>query len=300
MKSERRHELKTNTLARQLETLPEFGRRHGNKLMIALIGVLLVILLVRNRIASSREQAERAAFSLNHARALISQLEISFERVNRPEQMVAVAQQVARGGEEAVAQVLEATDDPRLLAEARLARGDLNWELANLPEVPGATTRPDLQLPKSGEQLLQAAADSYQAVVDSDSAPRESKTTARLSLGAVAENRRQWDKARDQYQKVVDDPAVPKPMKDLAVQALNRLPEIQKPVLLVPPSAAPAGQSSTPSATAPSATTPSTTPSSTTTSPATAPSTTAPSTVPATRPSTAPATNATPQPAKPG
>lgn len=283
MKAQRRHELKTNTLARQLETLPEVGRQHGTKILLGVAGVLLVVLLIRQRIASSREQAELAAYSLNHARALIGQLETSYERVTRPEQMVAVAQQVARGGEEAVAQVLERSDDPRLLAEARLARGDLNWQLANLPEAPGATTRPDLQLPRSNEQLLQSAADSYQAVADFDAAPHNTKIAARLGLAAVAENRHQWDKAREHYQKVVDDAGAPKPLKGLAAQALSRLQEIQKPVLLAPPATGPASQPATQA----------------TTQPGTAPST-LPTTTPASAPVTKPSADAKPQAPKPG
>ena len=243
MKSERRHELKQNTLARGLETLPDVGRRHGTKVLVVVMIGLLLALLIRSRVTSAREAADSAAYSLNHGRELIDQMREAGDLVVTGRipstQLVTISQNVAKGVETAAQQVLDSTDDPRLMAEARLVRGDLNWHLANLPEAPGATTRPDLALPKTDDQLLQAAAESYQAVLETPSAPRESLITARLSLAAVAENRRQWDQARQHYQNVVDDSAAPKPLRDVAVEALNRLQTIQKPPLIAPPSTNP-------------------------------------------------------------
>jgi hypothetical protein len=122
-----------------------------------------------------------------------------------------------------------------MIAEARLVQGDLNWHLANLPDFPGATTRPELALPKPDEQYLNAAADAYRAVLNGPTPPVESATSARLGLAAVHENRREWDKAKEQYQKVVDDTAAPKPLKDLAAQALSRLETLRRTPLMVPP-----------------------------------------------------------------
>jgi hypothetical protein len=45
MKAQRRHELKTNTLAQQLERLPFTLREHGGKILLAVIAVLLIIVL---------------------------------------------------------------------------------------------------------------------------------------------------------------------------------------------------------------------------------------------------------------
>ena len=122
-------------------------------------------------------------------------------------------------------------EDPRLLAEARLARGDLNWKLANFPDLPGAQTQPALQFTRSRQDLLKTAADSYLNVIEDPAAPPESQRTAHLGLAAVYENRREWDKARAEYQKVVNDTSVPKPFKDLAVDRLNNLEQVQHPPL---------------------------------------------------------------------
>jgi tetratricopeptide (TPR) repeat protein len=219
-------------LARGLEHLPEVSRRHGSKILFVILALLVVTFLLRQRITATREASERAAYALNEVRGAIRDLDSAAERVGRPEQLAGILQQVSTSGEEAIRQVLESTDNPALLAEAQLARGDLNWQLATFPDIPGATTRPELQLTRTDEQLLQAAADSYQAVVDNGSAPRGTVVTARLSLAAVAENRGQWDKAREHYQKVIDDTQAPKPLKDLAVQRLQALEEIKNPPLI--------------------------------------------------------------------
>ncbi len=49
MKSDRRHDLKTNALSRGIAELPEFGRRYGNKVLLVLIFILLAVFLVRYR-----------------------------------------------------------------------------------------------------------------------------------------------------------------------------------------------------------------------------------------------------------
>jgi hypothetical protein len=238
MKAQRRHELKQNTLARSLENLPEVSRRHGTKILLVLAVGLAVALLLRSRVTSSRTQAAQAAYSLNHGRELIEQLQEASERIPST-QFIPVAREISKGVEQAVQQVLDSTDDPALLAEARLVQGDLNWQLASMPDPPGATTRPELALPRTDEQLLQAAAEAYQAVLDDPSAPKQAVTTAHLSLAAVAENRRQWEAAREHYQRVVDDTATPKPLKDLAAAGLTRLQTIQRAPLIAPPATAP-------------------------------------------------------------
>lgn len=292
MKAERRHELKQNTLARSLETLPDFGRRHGTKILLVVLVGLAVALLIRNRVTSSRESAQTASYSLSHGRELVDQLRTSAERLP-PAQFVSVAQEISRAVDLAVQQVLEGTDDPRMLAEARILQGDLNWQLAVMPDAPGATTRPELALPRNDEQLLQSAHDAYQAALEQRGAPIESLTTARLGLAAVAENRLKFDEAREHYQKVLDDNDTPKPLKDLAAAAISRLETIRKPPLVAPPATAPVIPGL-------GATQPSTTQS--TTQPATRPGTQpATSTAPATATSPAPpAADAQPQAAEPG
>ena len=271
MKAERRHELKQNTLAHSLESLPEVGRRHGTKILLVVMVGLAVALLIRSRVSSSREAERQAGYRLSHGREMIDQLQTAAERLP-PERFVTVAGEISKAVDQQVQQVLESSDDPRAVAEARILQGDLNWHLAAMPEPPGATTRPELALARGDAQLLQSAADAYQAALEQRGAPQESLVTARLGLAAVAESRAKWDEAREQYQKVLDDTATPKPLKDLAAASISRLETIRKPPLIAPPATLPTttqGATSRPDAT----------------QPATAPSTAAPA-VEATRPAT--------------
>src|SRR4051812_23888925 len=102
MKAQRRHDLKTNTLARGLENLPEASRQHGTKILVAVLGVLLVVFLVRQWLTSSREKAVAAAYSLNNARASIGQLDDALDMGFMSPQIIAdLRQQVARVADEA-------------------------------------------------------------------------------------------------------------------------------------------------------------------------------------------------------
>src|SRR5687768_1772382 len=67
MKSERRHELKTNALARGLGS-PETLRRHGSKVLLAVIVILLIIVWVRQRRSSTAERTIQIAAALTEAR----------------------------------------------------------------------------------------------------------------------------------------------------------------------------------------------------------------------------------------
>jgi hypothetical protein len=55
MKAKRRHDLQTNQLARFMENMPEFLKLHGNKVLLGVIFIALLIVLIRYR-ASSAEQ----------------------------------------------------------------------------------------------------------------------------------------------------------------------------------------------------------------------------------------------------
>jgi hypothetical protein len=279
MKAERRHDLKTNTLARGLETLPEASRQHGTKVMVAVLAVLLIAFLIRQRIISGREKEAYAAYSVTETREVISQLDEAFG-MGSPQSMATLRQEVATRAEEKVRQVLETTDDPRLIAEAKLARGDLNWKLANFPELPGAATQPSLQFPRSRKDLLQTAAGAYQEVLDDPTSPPESMRTARFGLAAVYENQREWDKAKEQYQRIVNDAATPQPFKDQAVDRLNALDDLRRPPLLAAPATAPTSNPTT-------TTSPSTAPA--TTGASTQASTTRAATSPSSKPASAPA-----------
>jgi hypothetical protein len=126
--------------------------------------------------------------------------------------------------------------EPNVVAAALVLKGDLNFELANLPELPGASTRPSLQPERPLSELLSNAEDAYSQVLKDYSGNLPQVTAARFGLAAVAEDRAlddlsQWDKAREFYQDVLDSDAY-QPFKDLATQKIGLLKDLQKPLAL--------------------------------------------------------------------
>jgi hypothetical protein len=162
--------------------------------------------------------------------------------------------------------------------------------------LPEAATRPTLKLDKSPSELLDAAAKEYQNVLVDTKAPQLSRTTARFSLAAVAENRAKWDEAKSQYQSIVDDASTAVSFKAEARQRLAMLDllkldqfvtettAVEGPIFAPLPKPATTQSSTAPAATGPAATGPATR------------SATAPAAAPV---SPAPATSGPPAPAPP-
>src|SRR5438874_2427134 len=113
MKSERRHELRENTLVRSLEHLPSTWRTYVGQIVVPLIIVLAVFLLVRYRIDSNRERVERTAQSLAETRALINQLRSGALWQMSEESLAALRSQASVEGENYISQILRDSDDPR-------------------------------------------------------------------------------------------------------------------------------------------------------------------------------------------
>src|SRR5579859_4313132 len=188
MKSERRHDLKTNTLSQQLEGLPDYWRDYGNKVLLAVIVGLLVYISVRYYRDKKAKDAEQVAASLETIRTSMGELDQlqMVEATGSPAASEARLK-VSSAINDAISTILSTSKDPKIIARAYVAQGDLDWKLANMPDPPGATTRPDLKMPNR-EGLLGGAAEFYTKVLDP---PYSSEPldvfTARLGLAAVAE-----------------------------------------------------------------------------------------------------------------
>lgn len=237
MKAERRHELKTNALARGLEGLPNYWREYGSRVLLVVLVAAIVFLLVRywndKKASDARivaESSETAATSVEE----LSRLPLQAQRL--PASMVADARDKARQqADQAINTILNTTKDPKTIASAYQMRGNLNWTLANFPELPGSTTLPtSLQLTDRGAYLEQARA-AYEKVLDpAYSASIDNVFAARMGLAAVAENEGQWERAKSQYQAIADAPNMPPAFKDLADRRIANLAKYQTPALLVP------------------------------------------------------------------
>lgn len=233
MKAERRHQLQENALARGLVHSPDFFRRYGSHLMLAVIAVLLLVVVVRWRWRGAQESAVTAASALSQARSLIEQIPTAPILVGqtRTESLSSFVGSLTDNAQRQIDLALEASDDVRVTSEAHLLQGDLNWALAALPEVPGSQSRPALALEKSDEQYLNAALDAYQKVLEAGRPP-EVAAAARLGLAAIAENRGDWNGARSHYQSLIDAADAPGPFKDQAQSRIEELAKIRQAPLI--------------------------------------------------------------------
>jgi hypothetical protein len=224
MKAERRHQLQENSLVHALSAAPLVLRKYGTHLLTGLLVVVLAVILLRKRAESARETQVQVSQGLTSARGEVDQIPVDLVRINpdKPDALVNLIRSRDRA-ERFLDYVLENATNPAVLAEARLTRGDLNWQLATLPPLAAAATQPGLKLEKSGDQFLQDAAKSYEEVARDDKAHIASKLTAKLSLAAVAETRRKWDEAKAQYLSVLEDASAPEAFKAQARQRLTLL-----------------------------------------------------------------------------
>jgi len=247
MKAERRHELKTNTLAHQLERLPFTLREHGAKILGIAFVVLLLIVVVNYRIKSARENHNSAAETLGSSRALIRELQQRQERQSWGMPPADIAANVREG----LDSLAGLTDHPSIAAEALVARGDLNLALANLTDLNSTTTQPLLQINEDKAELIQQAKDAYQQVVSQYPDQAISVVTARFGLAAIAEDHGDWDAASEQYQAIQSNVSAAKTFHDLAKlrqdglaiagqAALPGLSDLRQPILLAKPSTRPA------------------------------------------------------------
>jgi hypothetical protein len=236
MKSERRHELKTNALARRLETVPDYWREYGNKVMLVIIVFLIAYLAVRYYNDKKTREAQEIASSMETIQTqlgTIDQLDRMYLQTD-PANVAEIRQKSTLAANDAINTLLNSSKDPKVLARAYLAQGDLDWRLANLPDPPGAATRPELKI-SNRDLLLGEAKSSFARVLDPPyNQGALDLFTARIGLAAIAENQGQWDEAKKQYQSMIDAPNFPAAFKDVARERVSHLADIQKPALIVP------------------------------------------------------------------
>ena len=240
MKAERRHQLQDNTLAKVITKAPTWWQESGGKMLAAALAVLLIVLLVRYRITSGREARAKAADNLATARAMIDQInQLSLMQMAPPQELAVRRKSFMNDASNAIAQAMRLSDDQKVQAEALIAKGDLNWALANQPVLQGAATQPSLQLGKVPTELIHLAAEAYQAVLNNYADLKHATVAARFGLAAIAENRGEWDAAKSHYEKIKSDNPEGGPFTDQADARLRALDVIRQPVVLAAPTTLP-------------------------------------------------------------
>jgi uncharacterized membrane-anchored protein YhcB (DUF1043 family) len=232
MKSERRHELQQNSLASFLENLPIYARVYADRILLVVVLILLVVVIIRWRINASEQRQMQIGNDLATARSSLEQLR-QFVPVGPPDQLAALRGQLITEITTGIENVANNSSekDSQLRAQALLTRGDLFWTLANLRQIPGATTQPLLQLPKTSEDYLQSAQDAYQQVISTYPNQKTAVVAANFGLGAIDENRGQWADAEKIYDQIKNSDA-DKMYKDLADARIKLLPEMERRLLL--------------------------------------------------------------------
>jgi hypothetical protein len=227
MKSEHRHELKTNDLAKHLITTQDYVQRYGGRVALGIAIVILVIVLINQRIASGRKQEQDLRNDLAYARGEIQRLD-DIDFMGRP----AVKPADVEMARTLLQRVRDNASDKTLQAEALYWLGEYAWGIANYPDPAGAATQPSARLDKERAEALNEAKGAYQQVVDKYGDQRLAVVSARFGLAAVAENERNWDEAKKQYEAIKTHDGAAESFKRLADQKLKRLEEIRQPFLV--------------------------------------------------------------------
>jgi tetratricopeptide (TPR) repeat protein len=239
MKAKRRHELVQNDLSKAIVRLPTFFELYGNKILIAIIFLCLGVFVFRWQWSRRTERAEISGDSLAEARQSLTELANVTEMAGGIEQTAAVRSQLITDIRESLERVKLNTTDRAQLAEALVARGDLNWQLANMPELPGATTRPMLRLDQTSTESLDNAEKAYSEILDQYPDQKLAMISARFGLAAVDENNHAWNKAGQEYQAIQTDASASPGFKEQAKTREKLLAEISQPTFLATPATQP-------------------------------------------------------------
>lgn len=257
MKAQRRHDLQTNSLARALSQSPVFFRKHGAKVFLAIVVIGLAIILIRQRMSLAEQEVNVGWGNITIARDAIGQLAQTPAFRLDGENEFSLRSRLTNDASRAVRTAVSA-DDRALASEGLVVQGDLNWTLANLPEIVGAATRPALKSQVAAADYLSRAEDSYARVLKSYADFPLAAASARFGLAACAENRGQWDQAAEQYQAIIKDPALALSFKPQAEFRLKHISQVKEPLYLalIPEATQPATASAMGPSPAPAVTTP--------------------------------------------
>ena len=195
MKSDHRHELKTNELAEWIANLPQWAKENRNTIIVVLV-VLIAAAAVYcwrtyNRRASAREQLRLTSLmnslSVNQMQILQGHSQgrdLSFVLLQPAEELKTFAQNASDDQMAALA----------LIKRAQALRTELHYRLE-------AISQEDLL-----SQINQAKA-SYAEALEKASANPSLKAMAKFGLGLCEEELGNFDQARQVYQDIAADPA---------------------------------------------------------------------------------------------
>lgn len=235
MKATRRHSLQQNELAKVIVGAPTWWQQQGGRTLLICVAIIAIAFLIRYRINSSRAAEGRAIESLSTARLDITQLQNPAPYQVPPAQLASHRKSLFSEASSMIDDVARLAPNDKINAENLVARGDLNWTLANIPELPGASTQPSLQLTRDPQELIKTAQEAYQEVLNKYPNEKESVIAARFGLAAIDENQHNWDAAKSQYDQIAQIPGISEAFLSQAKLRLDMLPKLREQVLMREP-----------------------------------------------------------------
>ena len=250
MKAERRHELQENELMKQatravkVMQLPDLRRKWLGRAAVVVAVIAVVALFIRSRISATENAYREAAEHLSIAAPMVEAVRNAAPNPSEPmdAKYINFVQSRSEQANSELDKVSSTSNDAKLLAQAAVLRGDVNFTMANIPVWPTpttASTQPIPALKQSRDEYLAQATSAYQEVVDKFSDQSLNLICAQFGLAAVAENRSDWPGATNHYQAVLTNENSSPTQKLYAQQRINILPELNHPALLVNAETAP-------------------------------------------------------------
>jgi hypothetical protein len=236
MKAQRRQQLKANSLIWHLQGLPELIRRYQSQIALVVLLIALVIVMIRYRITAAEARLAEAQQSLSLATEDFGRLQ-SFQYFagSDPAEFNKRREEFFSDGLEQADDAFQKAPDSQhaIKAEALKLKGDINFELANAPELPGAATQPSHRPSESVDTLLNDAGAAYNQILQDYPDQMWAVVAAHFGLAAIAEDRAatdgtQWDAAKAQYRAIIDSGA-DEGYKKLATGRIALLAQLQHP-----------------------------------------------------------------------
>jgi hypothetical protein len=233
MKSERRHELQTNSLSAWMYyRAPEIWNKYGNHILLGVIVLIGLIWVIRLRLEAPKKAKLDAAVNLHELQRQIQYAYLDLDAASISD----IPQKLS--------QTLEISTDPDIQALGYVLLGDYHWlnVIVNEPDPAEQSKAMDPDF----EQSLKNADKAYAAVLEQKTTQRDLIAKAHVGRAMVAEElggaqfrnspeaeNPYWEQARKNYQAVIDDKEIPETLRANAEVRIKQLKELGNPLWVV-------------------------------------------------------------------
>lgn len=230
MKSQRRHDLKDNALARKIYEIPTFGAKYGLRILLGVILVLLLVILIRQRMNYASQLSNRLAMDLSSSQTMLAQLR-NLDPTDPS--FINLRDRLRTEIDRNLNDLIKTSTDPNQLAQAYLAKGDLCWKLANLPTPPPASTQPSPAADLDINALLSESSDAYNTILHKYLQSNVAYIiNAYFGLAYIAENRGDWNAARNYLVIVNNNSSYPASFRQEAYVQMGLLDQMQRQAII--------------------------------------------------------------------